>query len=101
MPYRDAEASALDHTHCRAICEEIGERLRQVLKPEPLEIPRRLLVLLDRLAELDDAPSIVPSVEETSFGQRFDSAMELRGQPIRRCAPPIANQLLPAIDLSR
>jgi hypothetical protein len=25
MPYRDAEALALDHAYCRAICEEIGE----------------------------------------------------------------------------
>jgi hypothetical protein len=67
-----AEALALDHTHCCAICEEIGERLRQVLKPESLEIPQRLLALLDRLSELDEAPSIVPSIDETSFRERLD-----------------------------
>jgi hypothetical protein len=77
MPCRNAEALALDHAHCRAICEEIGERLRQVLKPEALEIPRRLLLLLDRLAELDEAPSIVPPIDETSFGQRLDPAMRI------------------------
>jgi hypothetical protein len=101
MPYRNAEALALDHAHCRAICEEIGERLRQVLKPEALEIPARLLALLDRLAELDEAPSIVPSIDETSFRNASIPQCGLRGQPIRRCAPPIANQLLPALDLSR
>lgn len=63
---RDAEALALDHAHCRAICDEIGERLRQVLKPEALDIPQRLLALLERLAELEQAPSIVPSNDEMS-----------------------------------
>jgi hypothetical protein len=67
MPKRNSEALALDHAHCRAICDEIGERLRQVLKPEALEIPQRLLALLDRLAELEQAPSIVPSIDEMSF----------------------------------
>jgi hypothetical protein len=77
MPYRNAETLALDHTHCRAICEEIGERLRQVLKPEALEIPQRLLALLERLSEFDDAPSIVPSIDETSFPQRLDPATRI------------------------
>jgi hypothetical protein len=72
MSYRNAEALALDDSHYRAICEEIGERLRQVLKPESLEIPQRLLALLDRLSELEEAPSIVPSIDETSFRQRLD-----------------------------
>jgi hypothetical protein len=70
MSKRNSEALALDHAHCRAICDEIGERLRQVLKPEALEIPQRLLTLLDRLAELEQAPSIVPSIDEMSF-QRY------------------------------
>jgi hypothetical protein len=70
MPNRNAEALALDHAHCRAICDEIGERLRQVLKPEALEIPQRLLMLLNRLAKLEQAPSIVPSIDdEISFPQ--------------------------------
>jgi hypothetical protein len=77
MPCRNAEALALDHAHCRAICEEIGERLRQVLKPEALEIPQRLLALLDRLSELDEAPSIVPSIDETSFQQRLNPATRI------------------------
>lgn len=67
MAQRNAEALALDHVHCRAICDETGERLRQVLKPEALEIPQRLLALLDRLAELEQAPSIVPSMDDMYF----------------------------------
>jgi hypothetical protein len=67
MPDRHFEAIALDHAHCRAICDEIGERLRQVLKPEALEIPQRLRMLLDRIAQQELAPSIVPSLEEMSF----------------------------------
>jgi hypothetical protein len=67
MPNRNAAALALEHAHCRAICDEIGERLGQVLKPEALEIPQRLVTLLDRLAELEQSPSIVPSIDEMSF----------------------------------
>jgi hypothetical protein len=67
MPQRNAEALTLDHIHCRAICDEIGERFRQVLKPEGSEIPQRLLALLDRLAELEQAPSIVPSMDDMYF----------------------------------
>jgi hypothetical protein len=74
MPYRNAEALVLDHAHCRAICDEIGEQLRQILKPEALEIPQRLLALLDRLAALDQAPSIVPSIDEMSFPRGLEPA---------------------------
>ena len=67
MPNRAATAPVLDHIHCRAICDEIGERLRDVLGRVALEIPPRLLVLIDKLARLDRAPSIVPSIDEMSF----------------------------------
>jgi hypothetical protein len=67
MTNRNAEAFALDHIHCRAICDEIGERLAQILKPETLDMPERLLALLDRLAKLEQAPSIVPSIDEMTF----------------------------------
>ena len=52
--------------HCRAICDEIGERLRIVLDKETSEIPQQLRLLLDRLAELDgaQAPSIIPAMDE-------------------------------------
>ena len=54
----------LDHLHCRAICDEIGERLRYALAREKSEIPPRLMALIERLALLDEAPSIAPSIEE-------------------------------------
>jgi hypothetical protein len=66
MPNGSTTVKMLDHIHCRAICDEIGERLRDVLAREALEIPPRLLMLVDRLAQLDDGPSIVPSIDEMS-----------------------------------
>jgi hypothetical protein len=54
----------MDSGHCRAICDEIGDRLRILLDKEPGELPQRLRLLIDRLAELDgrQAPSIVPAM---------------------------------------
>jgi hypothetical protein len=69
MPNHTATASVLDHTHCRAICDEIGERLRYIFGREAPEIPPRLLMLVDKLVQLDLAPSIVPSIDEMSFPQ--------------------------------
>ena len=59
----------LNEEHCRAICLEIGERLRFAMG-ENLPIPRNLSRLMDRLKDLDqqDSPSIVPSIEN---GSRF------------------------------
>ena len=56
----------IDSGHCRAICDEIGDRLRILLNKDAGEIPRRLRVLIDRLAELDGvpAPSIVPAMDD-------------------------------------
>jgi hypothetical protein len=46
----------LDAKHCRAICKEIGERLRQDLGHEQLSLmPRHLSRLINRLSELDRA----------------------------------------------
>jgi hypothetical protein len=67
MPNGGDTAKMLDHIHCRAICDEIGERLRDVLGRGALEIPPRLLALVDQLAQLDQGPSIVPSFNEMSF----------------------------------
>lgn len=56
----------IDHTHSRAISQEIGERLREYLKEEP-ELPASLRKQIDRLRELDGySPSIVPTMEDTS-----------------------------------
>jgi hypothetical protein len=56
----------LDSLHCRAICEEVGERLRILLDRDATELPRHLRSLLDRFAELDHvhAPSIVPAMDD-------------------------------------
>jgi hypothetical protein len=66
MSTPNASLSILDSTHCRAICEEVGERLRILLDREASEIPPRLQRLIDRLAESDrvQAPSIVPALED-------------------------------------
>jgi hypothetical protein len=36
---RDPKNLCLDPTHCRAICDEIGERLRESLGREAAEMP--------------------------------------------------------------
>jgi hypothetical protein len=77
MSNRSAAGLLLDHTHCRAICDEIGERLRDILKREVLEIPPRLLELIDKLAQLEikeisqleHAPSLVPSIDEMTVAR--------------------------------
>ena len=55
---------ALEPKHCRAICEEIGDRLRQDLtSASPL--PTRLRKLLDHIAELEgNSPPIIPDCED-------------------------------------
>jgi hypothetical protein len=56
----------IDHLHSRAICDEIADRLRYILRQEAIPLPPRLRYLLDRLADADGelAPSIVPSFED-------------------------------------
>lgn len=71
---QNAALMNLDPAHCRAICDEIGERLGFILKATASDIPPRLLYLIGKLAELEKAdlprlelaPSIVPSIEEMS-----------------------------------
>ena len=53
----------IDPKHSRAIVQEIGERLRAVLKEE-LECLGSLRTQIDRLRELEEqSPSIVPAAE--------------------------------------
>jgi hypothetical protein len=51
--------------HCRAICDEVGERLRQYLDRSATAPPQKIMALLREL-ELSElqAPSIVPSLED-------------------------------------
>ena len=66
MSGRKTSPLQIDSGHCRAICDEIGDRLRFLLDKEAGEIPQRLRSLIDRLAELDgeQAPSIVPAMDD-------------------------------------
>jgi hypothetical protein len=65
MSHPQSAALKLNSVHCRAICEEVGERLRILLDREAGAIPPRLQLLVHRLAELDcEAPSIVPAMDD-------------------------------------
>jgi hypothetical protein len=57
----------LDHVHCRAICDEIGDRLREILRRSASELPPRLNDLMARLAEADRMPS--PSIGDMMAGR--------------------------------
>jgi hypothetical protein len=59
----------IDSLHCRAICDEIGERLQIILRPESANLPPQLQVLIDRLADQDRelAPSIVPNLDDMTW----------------------------------
>jgi hypothetical protein len=53
----------IDPEHCRAIGEEIAERLRPVIAQEP-EVPPNLETRIDRLRALESSsPSIVPDMD--------------------------------------
>ena len=57
----------IDAVHSRAICAEIGDRLREILRPEVSgELPPRLQYLIAQLADADreTAPSLAPSLED-------------------------------------
>ena len=69
----------LDHTHCRAICEEIGERLRAFMGRELPDMPQHLRLLVDRLHELDEIPSpgIVPLVGDPASSTITEASAEM------------------------
>ena len=54
----------IDSLHCRAICDEIGLRLRAILDRESPAIPAYLRSLMEQLAENDrqSSPSIVEDI---------------------------------------
>jgi len=65
----------IEAVHSRAICDEIGDRLREILRREATnELPPRLQHLMERLAEADreTAPSLVPSLEDMIQQQPID-----------------------------
>ena len=55
MPSRINEISqTIDHATSRTICEAVGERLQQSLRPEDLEPSSQLEHLIDELRRRDD-----------------------------------------------
>ena len=56
----------IDDLHCRAICDEISDRLRMALGSRSGVLPVRLQILMAQLAAQDRAlaPSIVPSLDD-------------------------------------
>jgi hypothetical protein len=57
----------IDDDHARAICDEVGERLRVWLQRDmPTGLPPRLHQLIEQLAatDHDGTPSIVPSLDD-------------------------------------
>jgi hypothetical protein len=59
--------------HARAICDEIGDRLRDVLQRQVShELPPRLQYLMEQLAKADEevSPSIAPSLDEMMISRR-------------------------------
>ena len=65
-----------DHTHCRAICDEIGERLRVDMGRELADMSPYLQRLVDRLDELDcvSSPAIVPLIEQAHSPHGIESS---------------------------
>ncbi len=43
----------IDRIHSGAVCEEMGDRLSVVLGPQSVELPPRLLALIDQLAKVE------------------------------------------------
>jgi hypothetical protein len=52
----------LDHRTSQAVCDSIGERLRETLKPGSMPLPHYLQELVDRFKDVEDAPSIIPDL---------------------------------------
>jgi hypothetical protein len=67
MSARTDASLQIDAVHARAICDEIGDRLREIIRRETSHVlPPRLNDLMQQLAKADFefAPSIVPSLED-------------------------------------
>jgi hypothetical protein len=66
------DAVRINSKHCRAICDEVGDRLRQYIDRTSTAPPEKILALLRELelSELE-APSIVPSFEDMDASVSF------------------------------
>jgi len=52
-PHTDEGIESLDRKSSRAICDAVGERLQQVLRPESTRTPSHLQHLVDELQKHD------------------------------------------------
>lgn len=60
-------AVQISSKHCRAICEEVGERLRQYIDRTQTAPSQSIMMLLRELELREmEMPSIVPSIEDIS-----------------------------------
>ncbi|HEY0568990.1 MAG TPA: hypothetical protein VGD13_12840 [Xanthobacteraceae bacterium] len=50
----DSRFESIDHRTCRSICDAVGERLQQHLRPLRSELPAHLARLMDELRRRDD-----------------------------------------------
>jgi hypothetical protein len=87
----------IDTLHARAICDEIGERLRAVLRRDAgHDLPPRLRDLMEQLAKADEqaSPSIVPSLDDMLMPQggtarRHEASAALTVTPEGRDQQPV------------
>ena len=80
MSARTGASLQVDAVHLRAIRDEIGDRLREILRRETSHVlPPRLNDLMQQLARADFelAPSIVPSLEDISVERELIPQNEL------------------------
>jgi hypothetical protein len=52
------DIETLDHRSSRSICDAVGERLQQILRPEPTGTPSHLQRLVDELRRRDEAEGL-------------------------------------------
>ncbi|MBR1122421.1 hypothetical protein JQ628_12920 [Bradyrhizobium lablabi] len=53
----DSSFELIDHKTCRSICDAVGERLQQNLRPVKNDLPPYLAQLMDELRRRDGAGS--------------------------------------------
>jgi hypothetical protein len=80
MPKRNDVDIQIDHIHSRAICDEIADRLRDILQRDVAELPAYLKHLVERLAESDGQVVLSSTLPEsaTSIAPSFEDMMPRR-----------------------
>jgi hypothetical protein len=79
MLMRSGAGLLIDAVHARAICDEIGDRLRDILRRQASnELPPRLRYLMEQLAKLENegSPSIVPALDDMMIGQGLTTRLD-------------------------